>query len=347
MQYFKKFFNQIFNQSTHYIFASFALILLLPTIVSAHVKWFVDSEQVMSTKHGLTPFYYLTSVEVIVWAIISVCIVMLFSIFDRIIPEPVPLLRYAEKRSRGIIYIAQAILGLYLITVSLVWKVVLIPEFPITDQYTVILAGIQVLAGLMLIFNKKARWATVLVGLVYVCMGISVGIMALAENAMLLALAIFFFIKHSPHNSKWKYLNKCSVEIVRIGTGVTLIVLAFTEKLMFPELGLAFLDIHQWNFMQNMGLTWFTNNLFVLSTGFAELIFGVIFILGYLTRINTLAIASFFAVSVVTMFIQFGAWEVEDLVVYSAAVIFLFYGHGHTKFFHVLPPHHWLRRRLV
>ncbi len=319
----------------------------VPLIASAHVKWFVDSEEVMAAKHGLTPFYYLTSIEVIVWAIISVLIVVLFSIFDRIIPEPVPLLRYAEKRTRGIVHIAQAILGLYLITVSLIWKVILIPEFPIADQYTVVLAGVQILAGLMFIFNKKARIASVLVALLYICMGMSVGIMALAENAMLLALAIFFFIKHSPHNSKWKYLDKCSIEIVRIGTGISLIVFAFTEKLMFPELGLSFLDVHQWNFMQNLGITWFTNNLFVLSTGFAELIFGVIFILGYLTRINTIAIASFFAASVVTMFVQFGAWEVEDLVVYSAAILFVFYGHGHTKFFHVLPPHHWLRKNHI
>ena len=285
--------------------------------------------------------------EVVTWAVISVTIVVLFSIFDRIIPEPTRLLRFAEKRSRGIVRAAQAVLGIYLITVSLIWKVILIPEFKIDSDFTFALAAIQILAGLMFVFNKRARLASVLVVLLYLCMGVSVGVLAMAENAMLFALAIFFFIKHSPHNSKWKYLDKASIEIVRIGTGVSLIVLAFTEKLMFPELGLSFLDVHQWNFMQNMGLTWFTNNLFVLSTGFAELIFGVVFILGYLTRINTIAIASFFAASVVTMFIQFGAWEVEDLVVYSAAVIFLFYGHGHTKFFHVLPPHHWLRRRLI
>ena len=96
--------------------------------------------------------------------------------------------------------------------------------------------------------------------------------------------------------------------------------------------------------MQHLGVHWFTDTLFVLSTGFAEMIFGVIFILGYLTRINTIAIASFFAASVVTMFVQFGAWEVEDLVVYSAAILFICYGHGHTKFFHVIPEKSFLRR---
>jgi hypothetical protein len=176
-------------------------------------------------------------------------------------------------------------------------------------------------------------------------MGFFTDPISVAENAMLLALLAYFFIKHSPHNSKWRYLNNCSVEIVRIGTGITLITLAFTEKLMYPELGLDFLDVHHWNFMQTLGVTWFSNKLFVLSTGFAEMIFGVIFILGYLTRINTIAIACFFAASVITMMIQFGAWEVEDLVVYSAAVLFLFYGYGHTKFFHVIPQHSFWRRK--
>jgi uncharacterized membrane protein YphA (DoxX/SURF4 family) len=76
---------------------------------------------------------------------------------------------------------------------------------------------------------------------------------------------------------------------------------------------------------------WFTNNLFVLSTGFAELIFGVLFIFGYITRITTISIAIFFALSVVTMFLQFHAWEVEDLVVYSAAILFIFLGNGSKK----------------
>jgi uncharacterized membrane protein YphA (DoxX/SURF4 family) len=77
---------------------------------------------------------------------------------------------------------------------------------------------------------------------------------------------------------------------------------------------------------------WFTNELFVLSVGFAEIIFGVLFVLGYMTRITTILIAIFFAFSVTTMLMQFGIWEVEDLVVYSAAIIFLFFGGGEIKF---------------
>ncbi len=327
-------------------FVVLATILLTPVhLALAHVKWFIDTEEVIIAKHGITPFYYLTSAEVWVWAVISVLVVVAFSILDRIISDPMRLIKFAEKRQRKITHIAQIILGIYLITVSLIWKVILIPEFKIDSNFTLFLAGIQIFAGILFILNKRVRLASVLVGILYVLMGFFADPISVAENALLLGLLIYFFIKHSPHNSKWKYLDECSIEIVRVATGVTLITLAFTEKLMYPELGLDFLSVHQWNFMQNFGVTWFSDKLFVLSTGFAEMIFGVIFILGYLTRINTIAIASFFAASVVTMFVQFGAWEVEDLVVYSAAVLFLFYGYGHTKFFHVIHPHSFLRRK--
>jgi uncharacterized membrane protein YphA (DoxX/SURF4 family) len=75
-------------------------------------------------------------------------------------------------------------------------------------------------------------------------------------------------------------------------------------------------------------LPWFTDKLFVLSTGFAEIIFGLLFIKGVMTRTTTVLIALFFACSVVTMLVYHGAWEAEDLVVYSAAILMLFYGSG-------------------
>jgi uncharacterized membrane protein YphA (DoxX/SURF4 family) len=99
--------------------------------------------------------------------------------------------------------------------------------------------------------------------------------------------------------------------------------------------------------MQQSLFPWFTDKLFVLSTGFAEMIFGILFILGYITRITTVLIAIFFAFSVITMLTQFGKWEVEDLQVYSAAILFIFFGHGKTKFFHFMWPNSKLHKRIL
>lgn len=330
------------------IFLTILATLLVPlSFATAHVKWFVDTEKVISTSHGLTPFYYLTSMEVIVWACISLFVVLAFSVVDRVLPEPKKLFAFAVRHEKGIDRIAEAILGLFLVTASVIWKVIIMPDFPVVDAFTSVLQVIQFIAGLLLIFGIFTRTASLVILFLCVILAVNIGLMELFENLILVSLAIYFLIRHSPRNSFIGSFEKHAIEIVRVGTGIALIIMAFSEKLAYPELGMAFLEVHQWNFMYNMGLTWFSDNLFVLSTGFAEMIFGIVFILGYVTRINTILIASFFACSVVMMAVQFGQWEVEDLVVYSAAILFVLYGHGKTKFFHLMWPKSFLHRNLA
>lgn len=328
----------------------YLLILFLFTFfetVSAHVKWFVDTDSIVESKHGNTMFYYLTSEAVLWWAIIAAGVILVFSILDRFIKDPEFLTRFAAKHDRGIDRAVSVLIGLYLVSVSLVWNIILIPLIPVVDLGTFGLLIIQLTLGVMFVLGVGMRTAAL--GLLGLCavMLYKTGLVEIGENLITISLALYLFIRHSPHTSLIKKLDRHAIEIVRIATGIALIVMAFSEKLMYPELALSFLDVHQWNFMYNMGLTWFTDELFVLSTGFAEMIFGIIFILGYLTRINTIILASFFAMSVVTMAVQFGLWEVEDLVVYAAAILFVFYGHGKTKFFHAVWPESILHTRTI
>lgn len=326
--------------------ASLLSIFFLPTLALAHVKWFVDSEKILTETPSI-PFYGVTSTEVLVWAGITLLAVLVFGVLDSYIKTPKKLLAFGFKHEVGIVRIAQVILGLFLVSVSFLWNVILIPEFKVVGTMALVLKYTQVAIGVMFITNILPRIASVILFVMSIMLGFTYEWMAVLENALLISLSVFFFIKNSPKDS-WIscMLDKHAVEIVRLGTGITLITLAFTEKLVYPQLSAEFLQAHPWNFMAGI-FPWFTNKLFILSTGFAELIFGIVFILGYLTRINTVLIACFFAASVVTMFVQYGAWEVEDLVVYSAALLFIFYGHGKTKFFHHVLPNSWIHRRLV
>ncbi len=317
------------------IFLLILISLISPlAFASAHVKWFVDSASITAAEHGKTPFYYLTSKEVLLWSVISLIAVLLFSFLDHKLKTWQKILDFAERKERGIIQTAQAILGVFLITVTFIWSLILSPDLPITNTLTSILGAVQVLAGLLFVFNIFPRAASMMLFGLLLFLGILASPAALLENLLLLGLALFFFIKNSPENSRFKKLDKHSVEMVRVTVGISLIVMAFTEKLMYPELSLAFLSEHNWNFMRLLGFSWYSDRLFVLSAGFAEMIFGILFILGYITRITTILIALFFATSVVIMLTQFRAWEVEDLVVYSAAILLLFFGSGLTKFFH-------------
>lgn len=320
--------------------------LLIPVSAFAHVKWFVDSDEVIRNTHGLTPFYGWGSKEVIIWSTIVLITVFIFSLVDRVVKSPKGILEFGLRHERTINRIAQIVLGLFLVSVSFLWKIIIVPEIQVSGGITLFLQYVQVVIGLMYIFNIKPRLASV--GLMLFCLNLifSIGFVVFLENILLFSLAIYFFIANSKEDSKVFHLKKHAVEIVRVGTGISLITLAFTEKLLYPELSLNFLEVHNWNFMQSM-FPWFTDNLFVLSTGFAEMIFGILFIFGYITRVTTVLIAIFFGLSVTTMLIQFGAWEVEDLVVYSAATLFIFYGHGRTKFFHLMWPNGVLQKSIL
>lgn len=312
---------------------------LLPLVTSAHVKWFVDSENVIANSHDKVPFYYLTSVEVIIWALITTIVVLVFSALDRLVKRPHRLADFAIKHQKKINWVVQAIFGLFLVVIASSWKIILSPDFVIPQgTYGSMLQIAEILAGILFIINIRTRIACFIVLLLFVALGFHGGLIPLLENLIVLGLTFYLFVKNSPATSKYKKIDKFTIEILRISVGISLIVMAFTEKLMYPELGLSFLDVHQWNFMQMIGFDWFSNKLFVLSTGFAELIFGIVFVFGYLTRINTILIALFFACSVITMSLQFGMWEVEDLVVYSAAIVFLMFGAGQTRFFHKFHP---------
>lgn len=296
---------------------------------SAHVKWFVDSEEVTENYHGLFPFYTLESREVWIWSVLLVVWIFLFGLLNKYLKAPKGLVAFGEKYEKQINRVAQAVMGVFLITVSFVWKIIIVPEIGVGNLPTVILSFIQAAVGLMFILNFYPRVASVL--LVAFCLGIGVfvGPVAFAENFILLSLAFYFLIKNSKTGFFSTY-DSYALPMVRVGTGLSLIILAFTEKLLYPELSIMFLNEHSWNFFFPI-FPWFTNNLFILSAGFVEIGFGVLFVLGFLTRINTVMIAAFFACSVVTMLIQTGKWEVEDLVVYAAAILFVFFGSGSFK----------------
>jgi hypothetical protein len=74
------------------------------------------------------------------------------------------------------------------------------------------------------------------------------------------------------------------VPLIRIGVGLTLVVLAIHNKLLSPALVLAFLAEHDFNFMPKLGFTGFSNLHFALAAGVMELVLGVLLLAGIATR---------------------------------------------------------------
>jgi hypothetical protein len=111
------------------------------------------------------------------------------------------------------------------------------------------------------------------------------------------------------------------VRILRIGIGLQLVVLALTEKLINPGLGLVFIEMYPfYNFFPLLGLEQVSNLHFVYFIGIAELVLGGMLALGIACRIVLTALAAAFT----TTAIIHGVHEIlGHLPIFAAAVILL------------------------
>ena len=119
--------------------------------------------------------------------------------------------------------------------------------------------------------------------------------------------------------------SRLPVPIMRIGVGLSLIVLAIHNKLISPNLALTFLDEHPLNFMAYLGFTGFTNTHFVFAAGVAEFTLGVLLVAGIATRFVTAAMSTVLLSSMV----YFGPAElIGHLPIFGIALLLFIQGSG-------------------
>ncbi len=115
------------------------------------------------------------------------------------------------------------------------------------------------------------------------------------------------------------------VSIIRIGVGLSLVVLAIHNKLLNPGLTVAFLGEYGYNFMPSLGFTEFTDLHFAFAAAVAELTFGVLLVFGIATRLTVTCLASFF----ITTMILLGPVELlGHLPLIGIAVLLILRGGG-------------------
>lgn len=199
----------------------------------------------------------------------------------------------------------------------------------------------QFVIGLMFLLGIFARVGALILGALWVFGLLVIGIEPMFEDVWVLSTALFILIMGNdyfsiisvraiePYVRKWR---PYALPLLRIGTGTTLLILGFSEKILRPEFGIHFLQDHPWNFMQLLGVTGYSDYLFVLSAGAVESLFGLVFILGIMTRLNALVVAIFFSIPLFLL----GPIELAGHVPHFAAVIMiLLFGAGeHFKIIH-------------
>ncbi len=308
------------------------LVLVVLTVyvssAHAHLKWFVDESQQPHIFDNLVSYSF-------AWIGIGIALVLAGIFIDRIFPKV-----SASWRPKLIEEYSTSILGM-LVGASLIISALDGNLFSMNITGAGALHTALLLCegfiGVSLVFGLAVRQASILlIGLWLVVTQVA-GLAVTLENLWILGAAIFFLLRGRPvlrysREDVFSLLDfgvsqAQALTFLRVFIGANLIFLGFSEKIMVPELGLAFLQENQWNFMQELGLYWFTDELFVFSAGAVEIILGVFLVAGWAIRLTAATLAILF---LTPPFFMGPAEMIGHIPHLSIVAMLLLFGRGYT-----------------
>ena len=153
---------------------------------------------------------------------------------------------------------------------------------------------IQVGAAVALFYGGLTRLAAIAIGVAWL-IGIGVfGLEPMLENSHYVGFAAFFFLAgRGPFSvdhllfPRWdppSHKMHLAPSALRIGVGISLVTVAFTEKLANPQLALSFLQQHPLNFTAALGMP-MSDATFLLCAGSVELLIGLFVVFGLFPRL--------------------------------------------------------------
>ncbi|MEO7137932.1 MAG: hypothetical protein ABI037_09465 [Gemmatimonadales bacterium] len=191
----------------------------------------------------------------------------------------------------------------------------------------------EIVVGLSFVYGALARFGAATLALVWLAGALLFGPIRLLEHSLFLGIAFFIFAMgrgplafdmaltrlHRPVDRLVPY----AVPVLRVLTGVSILVLAFTEKLWNPDMGLAFLKEHPFNFFPALGLQSIDDRAFLLIAGTVELTFGALLISGAFIRLVILLLWVPFNLT-----LPFLGWRelVGHLPIYGILALLLIWG---------------------
>lgn len=270
-----------------------ALALVSPGIASAHEKWFVDNPVSYPLQWNLLFSWPVAFALAASAGAVGLLLLARRAVGDPLFPNPA----WLQPVNSSV----QAVVGIQT-AISLVYMAVqgwlLAPGLTVGSS----IPGIALLAlQLFVSFTFVTGWFTrlgggallVLVALVFVLFGPAWG----AEQLLFVGIGVYFLIKgrglfgpagafFRRQSEYWSQYARSALPALRVFTGLSILWLAFSEKLLNPSLGLAFLQERpDFNFMRLLGFTWFSDELFLYAAAAVEALVGVALIAGVLPRI--------------------------------------------------------------
>jgi hypothetical protein len=269
-----------------------ALLALAPLPALAHERWFVDNaEDYPIQPELLLGPWTLIGLAVSAAVVGALLLARRLAGGDNMFPRVWFLRRYDP--SAPVVIAIQAAISLIYVAVNLRYFAVNL-ELP-ANLAGYVLAGAQLAVAFSFISGVFTRaGAALLIGLVLLA-GLLYGPVAMLEQSIFVGIALYLGImgrglrdttaaRPAPHPlDRYRPLTPT---LLRVFTALTIVALAFSEKLLNPALGVAFLEAYpNFNVARLLGFEWFTDERFVLAAGVVELAIGAALLSGVLPRL--------------------------------------------------------------
>jgi uncharacterized membrane protein YphA (DoxX/SURF4 family) len=276
------------------------LLAVAPLTLFAHVKWFAQEPAT-----AVRP-YQITDWPVVVGIILALLVIVLGLYLEKKISVPRGFISWAQKHAAKVLSLAGIGFGLAFIIFTLS-GFIFAPNLEAVGATGAIMLIIQGLAGLMITLGLYDRIGGFLIMVLFMLGASEYGFVEMLDTLEMVGFALYIMIIGRP---KWKLnesrhmqkithkLRPFGYPLLRVGVGLNLLILGFSEKIFAPGLTHDFLSRYVWNFMEPLGMS---DYWFAFAGGLVEALFGVFFILGLITRITTLVLAGFLVVTLVLL----------------------------------------------
>lgn len=274
------------------------ILVLVPSSASAHVRWFTPEGPYWAPDWGQVP-----SLPTLLALLAVIGIVTLLAFGQRLVGDPLwprpPFLQRMEPAAPAILGVQAAISLIYAATqLDLFVPNIELPEnaLGITIAATAIAAGFTLITGVL-----TRVGAAVIIGLFALAFIFGTWYEAL-EQIIFVGIALYLVAvgrgvvrydtgEEEDRTALSDRLLPHALTILRWCAGISIMVLGFTEKLLAPDLGVAFLQEYpHFNVPRELGIEWFTDQRFVYAAGIVEVTAGAALLCGFLPRVVILGL---------------------------------------------------------
>lgn len=315
-----------FTKNKSKVFLFLLPFLSLPSLTFGHVKWFAEEKEAVRA-------YQITDWPVIIAIALSLIAIYIGIFLEKKLNTPKWFESFLEKAAPFTLSLASIGFGLAFLIFSykgFVFAPNLIPETLLGER----LILLQALAGAMIFLGLYERIGGLLLIVLFGFAIKEYGFIEMLDTLEMVGFALYAMIVGRPKfriidtnalNSLTHRVHAYGLPLLRVGTGLNLMILGFSEKILNPSLTANFLSSYHWNFMQTIGFEKFTDYWFAFSAGVAETLFGLFFLLGLVTRTTTMALTVF----LMTTLYMLGSVElIGHLPHFSIAIVLLVLGAG-------------------